>query len=230
VADHLVRRSVWIVGGDGWAYDIGSSGLDHVLASGRDVNVLVLDTEVYSNTGGQMSKATPLGAVAKFAAAGKRGQEGSGVAGHFLRQCLCGAHRHGRQPAADAAGLPRGRGLWAVADPRLQPLHRARHQHAERAAAAAAGGRLRTLAADPLQPGWCTSRTRIRSCSIPGARRSRSSNYAYNEVRYKVLAHTNPKEAAYLMDTAQQGINRRWSVYEDMAARSGDTFQPKYKP
>ena len=71
VIDHLVRRSVWIVGGDGWAYDIGSGGLDHVLASGRNINVLVLDTEVYSNTGGQMSKATPLGAVAKFAAAGK---------------------------------------------------------------------------------------------------------------------------------------------------------------
>ena len=71
VVDHLVRRSVWIVGGDGWAYDIGSGGLDHVLASGRNVNVLVLDTEVYSNTGGQMSKSTPLGAVAKFAAAGK---------------------------------------------------------------------------------------------------------------------------------------------------------------
>ena len=72
VVDHLVRRSVWIVGGDGWAYDIGSGGLDHVLASGRNVNVLVLDTEVYSNTGGQMSKSTPLGAVAKFAAAGKQ--------------------------------------------------------------------------------------------------------------------------------------------------------------
>ena len=69
--DHLVRRSVWIVGGDGWAYDIGAGGLDHVLASGQNVNVLVMDTEVYSNTGGQMSKATPLGAVAKFAAAGK---------------------------------------------------------------------------------------------------------------------------------------------------------------
>ena len=71
VVDHLVRRSVWIVGGDGWAYDIGFGGLDHVLASGHNVNVLVLDTEVYSNTGGQMSKATPLGAVAKFAAGGK---------------------------------------------------------------------------------------------------------------------------------------------------------------
>ena len=72
VVDHLVRRSIWIVGGDGWAYDIGYGGLDHVLASNRNINVLVLDTEVYSNTGGQASKATPLGAVAKFAAAGKR--------------------------------------------------------------------------------------------------------------------------------------------------------------
>ena len=72
VVDHLVRRSVWIVGGDGWAYDIGYGGLDHVLATGRNVNMLVMDTEVYSNTGGQASKATPLGAIAKFAAAGKR--------------------------------------------------------------------------------------------------------------------------------------------------------------
>ena len=72
VVDQLVRRSIWIVGGDGWAYDIGYGGLDHVLASARDVNLLVLDTEVYSNTGGQASKATPLGAIAKFASAGKR--------------------------------------------------------------------------------------------------------------------------------------------------------------
>jgi len=71
VSDHLIKRSVWIIGGDGWAYDIGFGGLDHVIASGRNVNLLVLDTEVYSNTGGQMSKATPFGAVAKFAAAGK---------------------------------------------------------------------------------------------------------------------------------------------------------------
>src|SRR5947207_4906846 len=71
VADALVKKSVWIVGGDGWAYDIGFGGLDHVLASGQNVNILVLDTEVYSNTGGQMSKATPRAAVAKFAAAGK---------------------------------------------------------------------------------------------------------------------------------------------------------------
>ncbi|MBO8093920.1 MAG: pyruvate:ferredoxin (flavodoxin) oxidoreductase, partial [Prosthecochloris sp.] len=72
VADYLVKKSVWVVGGDGWAYDIGYGGLDHVLASGENINALVLDTEVYSNTGGQASKATPLGAVAQFAAGGKR--------------------------------------------------------------------------------------------------------------------------------------------------------------
>ena len=69
---YLIKKSVWIFGGDGWAYDIGYGGLDHVLASGENVNVLVLDTEVYSNTGGQASKSTPIGAVAKFAASGKR--------------------------------------------------------------------------------------------------------------------------------------------------------------
>jgi len=71
VADYLIKRSIWVIGGDGWAYDIGFGGIDHVLASGRKINLLVLDTEVYSNTGGQMSKATPIGAIAKFAASGK---------------------------------------------------------------------------------------------------------------------------------------------------------------
>jgi pyruvate-ferredoxin/flavodoxin oxidoreductase len=75
VSDYLVKKSVWVVGGDGWAYDIGYGGLDHVLASGRNIKVLVLDTEVYSNTGGQASKATPMGAVAKFAAGGKPGMK-----------------------------------------------------------------------------------------------------------------------------------------------------------
>lgn len=70
--DHFIKKSQWIFGGDGWAYDIGFGGLDHVLASGEDINVLVLDTEVYSNTGGQSSKSTPAAAIAKFAAAGKR--------------------------------------------------------------------------------------------------------------------------------------------------------------
>ena len=97
LADSLVKRSVWIVGGDGWAYDIGYGGLDHVLASGENVNILVLDSEVYSNTGGQTSKATPRGAVARFSAGGKiNAQERSGSDGYDLRQCLRGASRHGR--------------------------------------------------------------------------------------------------------------------------------------
>ena len=96
-ADLLTKKSIWIFGGDGWAYDIGYGGVDHVLASGQDVNILVLDTEVYSNTGGQSSKSTPTGSVAKFAAAGKRTQqEGSGHDGHELRLRLRGDRRHGR--------------------------------------------------------------------------------------------------------------------------------------
>ena len=89
VADYLVKKSVWIIGGDGWAYDIGYGGLDHVIASGKNVNLLVLDTEVYSNTGGQMSKSTPRAATAKFAAGGKpTREEGPGDDGDDLRQRL----------------------------------------------------------------------------------------------------------------------------------------------
>ena len=100
LADVLVRRSVWIVGGDGWAYDIGFGGLDHVLTTGRDVNILVLDTGVYSNTGGQASKATPRAAVAKFAADGKAApQEGPRHVGRLLRQRLRGPDRDGGQSA-----------------------------------------------------------------------------------------------------------------------------------
>jgi pyruvate-ferredoxin/flavodoxin oxidoreductase len=112
IVDHLVRRSVWLVGGDGWAYDIGSGGLDHVLdhvlASGRNVNVLVLDTEVYSNTGGQMSKATPLAASARFASAGKR----IGKKDLALQAIAYGNVYSGERPAAAEPG--RGQRLLAV--------------------------------------------------------------------------------------------------------------------
>ena len=98
LADKLVKKSVWIIGGDGWAYDIGYGGLDHVLASGRNVNVLVLDTEVYSNTGGQASKSTPRGAVAKFAMSGKGiAQKGPGPDRHGLWLCVCSSRCHGLQ-------------------------------------------------------------------------------------------------------------------------------------
>ncbi len=154
LADTLVRKSVWIVGGDGWAYDIGFGGLDHVLASGANVNVLVLDTEVYSNTGGQASKATPRGAVAKFAAGGKTTrQEGPRPDRDRVRRRLRGADRDGRGQPADGEGARRGRRLGrAVAGDRLQPLHRARDRHGAGHAAAEARGRLRLLAAVALRP------------------------------------------------------------------------------
>ena len=140
VADYLVTRSVWIVGGDGWAYDIGYGGLDHVLASGRNVNILVLDTEVYSNTGGQASKSTPRGAVAKFAAAGKATrQEGPRHDRDGLRQRLRRAGGDGCESGAHGAHVPGSRGVERpVADHRLQPLHRARHRHDDRHSATSA--------------------------------------------------------------------------------------------
>ena len=129
LADALVKKDVWIVGGDGWAYDIGFGGLDHVLASGRNVNMLVLDTEVYSNTGGQMSKATPRAAVAKFAAGGKpAGKKDLGLIAMSYGNVYVAQRGDGREGRTNAARLPRSRGLRrAIADHRLQPLHHARH-------------------------------------------------------------------------------------------------------
>lgn len=95
--DYLRKKSQWIFGGDGWAYDIGFGGLDHVIASGQDVNIFVFDTEVYSNTGGQSSKSTPTGAIAQFAAAGKEvKKKGSGRHSNELRLCLCRTYSYGR--------------------------------------------------------------------------------------------------------------------------------------
>ena len=125
IADSLVRKSVWILGGDGWAYDIGFGGLDHVLGSGKNVNVLVLDTEVYSNTGGQMSKSTPRGAVAKFAASGKPNSkkdlamEAVSYGSVYVAQGCAGRQRQPR-----GQGLPGGRGARRSVDHhRLRKLH-----------------------------------------------------------------------------------------------------------
>ena len=133
IADQLVSESLWIVGGDGWAYDIGFGGLDHVLGSGQNVNMLVLDTEVYSNTGGQASKATPRGAVAKFAAAGKSDrEEGPRSDRRGVRQRLRRSDRARRQRRADGEGAVRGRVLArAVAGHRVRHVHRPRHRHVD---------------------------------------------------------------------------------------------------
>jgi pyruvate-ferredoxin/flavodoxin oxidoreductase len=142
VADYLVRKSVWALGGDGWAYDIGYGGLDHVLASGANVNALVLDTEVYSNTGGQMSKSTPRAAVAK----------GPCPVGDDLWKYLRGPDRRGGQSRSDGKGVHRGRGLsGSLAYNRLRALYRPRLQYGARSGAPKASGQQRLLAALPIQ-------------------------------------------------------------------------------
>src|SRR5262245_36430689 len=159
LAGMLVNKSVWIIGGDGWAYDIGFGGLDHVPSSGRNINILVLYTEVYSNTGGQMSKATPRAAVAKFAVGGKRaGKKDLGLiaityGNVYVASVAMGARR------ADAQGVSGGRSLRRpFADHRLQPLHRARDQHDYRDAEPEGGGGRRAVAAIPLSSGTGRSR------------------------------------------------------------------------
>ena len=153
VADLLVRKSVWIVGGDGWGYDIGYGGLDHVLATGRNVKVLLLDTEVYSNTGGQCSKATPRSAVAKFAAAGKRGPKkdlglmAMSYGTIYVASVAMGAKDEHTLKVFLEAEAYDGPG----ADHRLQPLHRSRHQHDDRDAKSEGGGELSAVAPLSLQ-------------------------------------------------------------------------------
>ena len=164
--DHLLRRSVWIVGGDGWAYDIGSGGLDHVLASGRNVNVLVLDTEVYSNTGGQMSKATPLGAVAKFAAAGKTmptkdlALQAIALANVYVARVAMGADPQQTLSAFREAEAYDGPSLVIAYSHCIAHGYR----HARRARPAVPRGRQRPLAADALRPDGARWMAATRSC------------------------------------------------------------------
>ncbi|MGB5688206.1 MAG: pyruvate:ferredoxin (flavodoxin) oxidoreductase [Woeseiaceae bacterium] len=226
IIDHLIRRSIWLVGGDGWAYDIDSGGLDHVLASGRNVNVLVMDTEVYSNTGGQMSKATPLGASAKFASAGKRkgkkdlALQAISSGNVYVAQVAMGANPQQTLLAMREAEEYNGPSLilayshciahgYDLKDGLRQqklatmsgywPL--IRYNPALRAAGK------RPFVLDSLAP------------SIP------LREYAYNENRYKVLTKTNPEEAERLMQMAQETVNRRWATYEHLAKQEPGDFE-----
>jgi len=154
MADYLVKKSVWIMGGDGWAYDIGYGGLDHVLGSGMNVNVLVLDTEVYSNTGGQMSKSTPKSAVAKFAAIGKQNvKKDLGLMAMTYRNVYVARVAMGYSDAQTLRAMVESRGVQRpVVDHRLQPLHQPRHRHDQRTQAAEGRSGFRAMAAVPLQP------------------------------------------------------------------------------
>ena len=226
IVDHLVRRSVWLVGGDGWAYDIGSGGLDHVLASGRNVNVLVLDTEVYSNTGGQMSKATPLGASARFASAGKRigkkdlALQAIAYGDVYVAQVAMGSNPQQTLLAMREAEEYRGPSLI------LAYSHCIAHGYD-----LANGLRQQKLATQsgywPLIRYNPALRAAGKKPFVLDSPRPTIPlrDYAYNENRYKVLLKTHPELAERLMQSAQEQIDRRWDTYEHMANQEPARFQ-----
>jgi pyruvate-ferredoxin/flavodoxin oxidoreductase len=222
IADTLVRKSVWIVGGDGWAYDIGYGGLDHVLASGRDVNVLVLDTEVYSNTGGQMSKSTPRGAVAKFAAGGKpMGKKDLGLI----------AMTYGNIYVASVAlGAKDEQTLRAFVEAESYPgpslIIAYSHCIAHGIALdSGVGARQQKLAVESGQ--WLLYRFDPRRAEAgenplqldSSAAKARLQDYLLSENRFKMLTKSKPEEAKKFFAQAQADADRRWKFYQFLAAR-----------
>ncbi|MBK6463751.1 MAG: pyruvate:ferredoxin (flavodoxin) oxidoreductase [Myxococcales bacterium] len=227
VIGHLVRRSVWIVGGDGWAYDIGSSGVDHVLASGRDVNVLVLDTEVYSNTGGQMSKATPLGAVAKFAAGGKQSvkkdlalQAISYGNVYVARVAMGGNPQHTLLALREAEAYPGPSLVLAYSHCIAHGIDMSRGL--EQQDLAVSSGHWPLLRYNPAL------RDTDRNPFVLDSPRPRVplAEYARRELRYTMLARAHPEESARLLALAQEIVNQKWETYEEMASRAGSHFHP----
>jgi pyruvate-ferredoxin/flavodoxin oxidoreductase len=236
LADQLVKKSVWIVGGDGWAYDIGYGGLDHVLASGRDVNVLVLDTEVYSNTGGQMSKSTPRGAVAKFAAGGKpMGKKDLGLIamtyGHiYVASVALGAKDEQTLKAFIEAESYPGPSLI------IAYSHCIAHGIA---VDAGVGARQQKLAVDSGQ--WLMYRFDPRRAERgenplqldSGAAKARVQDFLLSENRFKMLTKSKPDEAKQLFARAQADADRRFKYFQFLQGRdlkSSDSQPSAPKP
>tara|TARA_R110000851_G_scaffold48682_2_gene117420 strand:- start:783 stop:4355 length:3573 start_codon:yes stop_codon:yes gene_type:complete len=227
VADHLVRRSVWLVGGDGWAYDIGSGGLDHVLSTGRNVNVLVLDTEVYSNTGGQMSKATPTAATAKFAAGGKKVGK---------KDLALQAISYGNVYVAQVAmGANAQQTLLAMREAEAYPgpsIILAYSQCIAHGIDMQKGMTQQKLAVDcghwPLLRYNPTLRKMGKSPFVLDSPTPtiQLKEYAYNELRYRILIRTHPEEAERLMKAAQELVDLRWKTYVDMSGWGAKEFSP----
>ena len=227
VVDHLVRRSIWIVGGDGWAYDIGAGGLDHVLASGRDVNVLILDTEVYSNTGGQASKATPLGAVAKFAAGGKRvarkdlALQAISYGNVYVAQVAMGANPQQTLLAMREAEAYPGPSLIIAYSHCIAHGFDLRFGMKQQDLATASGyWPLIRFNPAMREAGLQPFRLDSPRPTIP------FKAYAYNELRYKMLTRSDPKAAETLLAQAQQAVTDKYRQYEEMASRGGERFTP----
>ena len=225
VLDHLLRRSVWIVGGDGWAYDIGAGGLDHVLASGRDVNVLVLDTEVYSNTGGQASKATPLGAVAKFAAAGKTTEkkdlalQAIAYGSVYVARVAMGADPQQTLRAFREAEAFDGPSLLIAYSHCIAHGIEMRDGLAQQYRAVASGY-WPLVRYDPVRRAAGANPFLLDS---PRPRIA-LADYTRRELRYSMLARSDPVEAERLATLAQAAVDQRWDTYEEMATRPAGRF------
>jgi pyruvate-ferredoxin/flavodoxin oxidoreductase len=222
VAGSLVRKSVWIVGGDGWAYDIGFGGLDHVLATGANVNLLVLDTEVYSNTGGQMSKATPRGAVAKFAMGGKRtmkkdlAMEAISYGDVYVARVAMGGGDTHTVKAFLEAEAHNGPSLI------IAYSHCIAHGYdmvfgMNQQKAAVLSGYWPLMRYNPALnlEGKNPFQLDSKPPSIP------LKDYVYQEARYTILARTNPGVAAQLLREAQEDVQRSWRIYENRASMPG---------
>ncbi|KQX65740.1 pyruvate:ferredoxin (flavodoxin) oxidoreductase [Angustibacter sp. Root456] len=225
VLDHLVRRSVWIVGGDGWAYDIGSGGLDHVLASGRDVNVLVLDTEVYSNTGGQMSKATPLGAAAKFATAGKTvpkkdlAMQAIAYGNVYVARVAMGADPQQTLTALREAEAYDGPSL-VIAYSHCIAHGIEMRTGLDQQYRAVASGYWPLVRYDPV------ARSVGRNPFLLDSPRPRLAfrDYAERELRYRAVGDADPPEGDRLLELAQESVDRRWDAYEQLATQGPQHF------
>jgi len=219
LADYLVRKSVWIFGGDGWAYDIGYGGLDHVLASGRDVNILVMDTEVYSNTGGQCSKATPLGAVAKFASAGKQvGKKDLGLMSvnggkAYVARIAMGANDMQTMKAIIEAERYPGPSLIIAYSHCIAHGYNMKNGLTQQKLAVDSG----------YWPLFRFDPSKFDEGKNPFQLDSKApkialKDYAYNEMRYLMLAKSKPKIAKELMERAQKEVHEQWHIYEQMEA------------
>jgi pyruvate-ferredoxin/flavodoxin oxidoreductase len=218
LADYLVRKSVWAIGGDGWAYDIGFGGLDHVLASGENINVLVLDTEVYSNTGGQMSKSTPLGAVAQFAAGGKRmPKKDMGLIAMTYGNVYVASISMGANPNQAVRAL-------AEAESYDGPSLILSYSHCiahgidmslgyEGQKKAVACGHWPLYRFDPRLAEEGKNPLQLDS----KAPTLGIEEYAYGENRYQVLKKTKPEVAKALMEQAQKFVKRKYSLYEKLS-------------
>jgi pyruvate-ferredoxin/flavodoxin oxidoreductase len=227
LADALVKTSVWLVGGDGWAYDIGFGGLDHVLASGRDVNALVLDTEVYSNTGGQASKATPLGAVAKFASGGKAapkkdlGLIAISNGGVYVASVAMGAKdEHTIRAFLEAESYPGPSLIIAYSHCIAHGIDMAKGMEQQRLAVES--GRWFLYRYDPRRLAQGQSPLQIDS----GKPRLSLTEAMATENRFRMLGYSDPERARQLERQAQSEVRRRWAMYQALAEAS----QPEESP